>query len=320
MYKIVEIYNSLILGQKSISELQRELNIHRDTITNNLEILKDLNLVHERKYKNKRIMIANDHIGRPSNKDSYFELPLEKNDKIICHYIFSKINDAWAIEYSNRPPIAIVQKIVTEIADNLELPIPRAWYLYGKTAVCVYDEKEEYLIKESDLPPHIDRVSLNNEFENVMKKYMDYSKLDQFIESICKQSNNTFYESKLKFERLLIGDYSNKDQNMKRIDLAYKLIFNYPDLDHDHHVQELLEAFVSPYVSLILKERIDEKNKIMICDIFHVLWNYISIRQFIMGLSGYYNKSIIKNCLDEQKRTNSRQVFDAVNCMVNLIY
>jgi hypothetical protein len=320
MSNILDIYDSLLSGPKSIADLKILVGSHRSTIMNNIEILENLDLINEYREKNKRIIkIANYNIYK-ENKDTYFNLPITTKDKKVCHYLFSKIKEDWKHKNNHNPPRIAVQKIVTEIANALDLPIPRSWYLYGEITVCVYDENIPYECSSDEISEITDLDKLHQAYENVMEKYLKADGFSQFMEIQYAHSNNNFYLAKRKFDNVLLGPYTDNEVNLKRVDLAYKLLYTYPPVEEDTTVKELLEAFVSCYVTLILKNKIDEEMTKITCNTFKDVWDCIATHQFIRGLSTYYDKDLLNLYLTNQTVINYQKARDAISLYVNLTY
>lgn len=319
MPKILEVYNSLLSGPQSIADLQKSLDLHRTTITNYIEILKDLNVIHEYKEKNKRIMkISKNYIN--NDNETYYNLPIKEKDKKICHYLFSKINEDWLKEKKCKPSRIAVQKIVTETANKLDLSIPRSWYKYGEITVCVYDEHTEYECNINEVSELIDIKSLKQVYFDVMKKYLKADNFNEFMKLQYEESSNTLYMTKLEFEKLLLNPNDDNETNIKRVDMAYKLIFNFPNIEKNEKVKELLEAFVSSYVTLIMKHEMNEEMKKLSLDVFKDLWDFIATNQFISGLSKFYDEEIIDMFLGNHVITNYQKASDSVSNYVTLTY
>ncbi|MHC1604426.1 MAG: winged helix-turn-helix domain-containing protein [Candidatus Methanofastidiosia archaeon] len=321
-----ELMKNIILSlqesPKTINQIKKELGIEWATAKSYLETLEEINLVKESKIGRSRTFELVENRPIAKDNDTYFGLPMSHKDKQISWFLFSEISKEWEKRFGKKSDQIATQKVAVEVANRLNLNVPISWYKYGKILVCRYEPQKEYSYDKIVIDKSIDIYKFHKILEEVCGLFSDCITFHDFMRKQYELSEHPLYKTKLDFEDMFFKE-ENKEIKNKHINLAYDLIFNYPDLKEDSVVKELLEAFVSSYVTSILQGRHDPKIRNMAFEAFSALWALMALRQFKRGLvsGGFYkSETDIQKYIECEEQIYTRDANDAVLNFVKSVY
>jgi len=313
---------SLQESPKTINQIKKELNIQWTTAKSHLETLKELNLIKESKIGISRTFELIENRPIVKDNDTYFGLPMSYEDKQISWFLFSEISKEWEKRSGKKSDQITTQKVAVEVANRLNLNIPISWYKYGKILVCKYEPQKIYDYDKIIIDKSINIYKFQTVLEEVCELFSDCNTFHDFMRKQYELSEHPLYKTKLDFEDMRLKE-DNKEINNKRINLAYDLIFNYPDLKEDTIIKELLEAFVSSYVTSILRDKHSLEIKNMAFEAFSALWALMALRQFKRGLvsGGFYKSEVdVQKYIEYEEQIYTRDANDAVLNFVKSVY
>lgn len=179
--KILEALNEKPLNALEIS---KAICSNWSTVKNYVEELVKINGLRE-------INLGNQTVYQKITEDTYFNIPLKKEQREMFRYIFSKVIQEYKKSKNKQPSKTELAKIVVEVIDKAKLSnLPTVWYLYGKIPLMVVDPLRDYstnYVPENREKAQIDKIII----EIVASKkglYVRETKIEQY-----NRYNNQFY-------------------------------------------------------------------------------------------------------------------------------
>ncbi len=276
---LIKIQRLLSDQPLSISAIKDKLNIDWRTAKENLETLKDLGLVYERK-NHKTIFYLRD-------KNNYFELPTKNQDKKKISTIYYHIKQFCSKKFNKEPTKTQAYKIIWKVNKKFNLGLPIGWYMFGPICAHPYTG-QEHKIK-----------NLNSKHLNFIKKMTEeYCILDniELQKKVYSEENNMLYKAK---ERL----YDLKQENKEKLNLILMDLIKYAPKETIDVTTDFARA------TLLLNW---EKTK----TIFETFWRYITLVVFKKSLRSYYQDNIniyLTKKIEEAKKEAQLEILNLVN-------
>ncbi len=253
-----------------------------ETINKNVLLLKELKLVNEKiENKSRMIFLAIPNIEK--NTDTLYGLPLSKDILNKSRCIFQAVSDVWKDKenYNIRP--TRLQKASVRVVEKMNLPIPIAWYRFGKilpvfpqTIVC--QDSEDY----KEIREVAEIVYLEDKDKTVLAL-----ELEQYKEK-------PLYAFSLKLRRKLERTTWSKKEKEEIKDILYQLMFTIRfDKKFDEYANVASE-FAQMFIE-ILKEsqRVLDDNQEIILDTYKDVWDLVSMIEFYNSLQKYCSTEIL---------------------------
>lgn len=279
---IQKIIQSLNEGSKTINEIAENAGSNWDTINQNLDILKKLDIVEEGSEDNKKIF----KLKKQSliyRDDTLFGLPISHNAENLCNYLFVKIKEKWVQKKQCIPNKTQMQKVVAEIANNVEAfsIIPRGWYLFGEMCTLQYSPDKNYQYKQ---------VKEEAEWDTGINKAIDiYSKYEHTREILFEQyqrRGKALYLNKLNLQQAL---YSKIDSETKKLisRLLYNFAMEFPLKEDNKDIVEMLNMYVSITGEMLLEKSDNDIVEIqpLLIDCFIAVWELIAMYNLLDSLA-----------------------------------
>ena len=264
-----KIISKLQEGPKSINQIAHK-DLNWRTADKYLKQLEELNIVTKRKSGNSIIYYYYD-------KETFFNIPLNKEKKLLVEDIFAKIK-----KYSKNITKTQAHKIMFELNNKFNLNIPLAWYLYGPICLQQFkgNEKENNKLNK-------------NQIKYLKEVTEEYSSIDNFeLENkIYKKTNNKLYLLKKSLQ-------NNENVNIQMMDL----IMLSPDETKD---------LVTDYARTVMLLGWNFKTK----ELFNIVWKYIAIVNFKNEIKNYFNYDIniyFKNKIEDYEHEINKILDDLV--------
>lgn len=277
----------------TVNEIAVNINSNWDTVNKSLELLESLNLVEWEGEENKRIFKAN--IDNPTlRKDTLFGIPIiREKDENLCKMLFMKIREKWFTKNKFYPNRTLMQKMVVRIADELHLPIPRGWYIFGKMAVLQYDSEVNYQYEPVPIP------ELDNKMDAIAEHFSKFNAFDAQLEQY-KHDKKMLYLAKLRIQESLSKYVFDKDTIKNLSNLLYIFAREFPSNEDNGIITETVNSFVSIVNQLFIQNSKEELNKMrqFLVDSFASVWELMAIYNLfdslVAGNFGYERRSLKK--------------------------
>jgi len=271
----------------TVNEISVAVGSNWDTIYKALDLLKSINLVLEVGKGNKKIFKKVDDTNIPKREDTLFGIPISRECEDLCYYLFNKVKQKWIQKTKQKPNRTQMQKVIAEIADNIELPykIPRGWYLFGQVCVLECDPKQEYHSEFKNNIPGLDK-----EIDNAIEIYSKYDKTRDVLFEQYQRKNKVLYLARLKLKQLL---YYELNQETKPLvsKILNSFVMNFPRKEDNKDIVKLLDAYISIVNRLFIEKKELEELHNLIVDCFISLWelmaSYNLFNDLINGDYGY---------------------------------
>jgi hypothetical protein len=127
----------------SIREISQKTGLNWRTVIGNLDILRTLGKVNEKKIKNARVFYLKE-------EGSFFKIPVMRRDHELITTIYAAIKRYCFKGYGKNPTKTHVYKILYEVNKKFGLNLPIGWYRYGPCCVQIYNNEEKEMIKLSN--------------------------------------------------------------------------------------------------------------------------------------------------------------------------
>lgn len=271
LYK--DILNCLKKGEFSISEISKDTGMNWETAERNLNVLKEIGLVEEKKEENRRVFFIKDKTPLEEEKDTLLGLPLTKQQRENTFSLFKVIRDEW-VKQTDRPlNKTFMQKIAVKVIKEANITsIPYGWYLFGQMTLVQCNPL-------SELPAEVNGFGYNyqDNVKKVVSEYLEYPNTNALMNAQYSEEHNALYLAKLGFVNAISNPITDKDVVMlkrKLLDIRFSLIKD----GENEQIVELVDAFISIVGFLLgnLKPNELEEIKPNVMESFRSLWNCIA--------------------------------------------
>ncbi len=291
-----EILDQLRQKDLSINELAQESNW--STIRDAVSLLKDLGLVETREDKNAVICSIKKGVDTSlidgMSKDTLFKIPITKEQDNLFSFIFSKIQQDFAVRWKREPKTTEVEKIAAEVIFDMKLNAPIGWYLHGMISVKLYNASSEYVFEEPD-----DHEAIEEEIVNKVEIYGKYAYISDLIREQYKVHHNKLYQIKEELQKITLPaiDLNNKETKSTIMLLLRHLMFELPRKEDAQEVNNLTEGYVRLMDRLFLAHSDINQYKVDLYNIFDSVWKFIAtynLLDSLVTIGGYDRKSLLR--------------------------
>ncbi len=282
-----KILTSLSKNSKSISEISKETNSDRNSISKYLKILKETNfIIEETKGNTKKFFLS-----QKQNYNTYFGLPLEEKKEKLVDALYYYIKKEWYKKTKNILSKTTAQKIAYDVVKKENLNIPSGWYSYGPILIKPYDPKKKYEKK------YLNKKTIET-IKNIVKEYSKNEFSYQSKNLQYKKANKELYNLKEKILKLLYSKNFSKKSMYIFQKLYLKFLLAIPKSE-DETYKELINEFDTILMDIIRywDDFVDEKNeeefssfKRKIIVLFESLWKLVALINFKKDLEEYYSE------------------------------
>lgn len=227
------------------------------------------------------------------NTDTYFKLPVEYKEKKLCWYIYDKIIQRWKDGKNEIPNQLIMQKILTDVSEELKLPILKGWYLYGEISLVIPLQEikgEKFPEKEY---PKINENELNRYLDKSITEYGRCKDIKEVIEKHYKRAPK-FWRLKREIADILAYHRdTSKTNELNR--LLSNFLFYYPTEKDNEEITKQIYDFVILIGKIILINKFSEleiNQEIKIT--FEKLWELVVFYNFFNQILNLFKSRQIK--------------------------
>lgn len=287
---------------QSIKEIAEIVDADRKAVTRYLEELKDSGLIKEVKEGRSRKF----YVARYEQGDTYFGLPLTKEQRLKLYTLFSTIRDKYAEKFGSSPTRAKAQKIAVRVLENSDtnLNVPYGNYKYGSMTLLVYEPSRSYP-RHTEVIPNWSQVEKNT--EEAINFYSD-TEFDLLRKLQYSERDMNIYLAKEEILQILTG----RDSPQQMEEKLYDFVSYTPELDKDAH--EILIDFVAIAPSLIGHSQ----DRAKCCEIFQSVWAMMAIYNLYEDLKPFYPKSIVEDRLQPEKEEKKEEALAALSEVVGV--
>jgi len=270
-----KIFSYVNSTPKTVSEISNEAGTSWESTRKVLELFESMGIINSTEIEGKK------HYFRPtSEKETYFNIPLSKDDENLINFIFEKIKEAWKKEVKSIPGKTVVQKILVRVNIKCNLGLPVGRYLYGMICPKPFDSEKIY---EFSVP--LNSSAITDEINRAVKEYSRLPTREEVKRKHYEETQNELYKLKENVFHLIMHAYSKESIDTIIHQLLQMVVY----LPHD---KEILESFLK-YVDFInrLKTKIDDLHT-EIVGTFEKLWTFIATKIFYLDMlsTGKYVK------------------------------
>ncbi|MBU4284411.1 MAG: winged helix-turn-helix domain-containing protein [Nanoarchaeota archaeon] len=273
----------------TVNEISLAVGSNWDTVYKALDLLKSIGLVTETEEGNKKIFKKVSDVSIQKRDDTLLGIPISKECENLCYYLFSKVKQKWLQKTKKEPNKTQMQKVIGEIADNINLPfeIPRGWYLFGQVCVLEYDPKQDYSMEFKKEIPGLDKT-----IDKAIEVYSKYSNTTEILFGQYQRKNKVLYLARLKLKQIL---YYSLNQETKPLvsKLLNSFAMNFSKKEDNKEIVALLNSYVAIVNQLFIEKDQRELEDLhnLIIDCFISLWElmatYNLFNDLINGDYGY---------------------------------
>lgn len=298
---IQQISESLSRRPKSINVVASDVDTNWESAKNALETLKALGLVDETRVGNERIFRRKGPVLRAGRDDTLFGLPLTEEQERLIDFTFMEIKKEWTAAVGYPPTKTHIQKMITEVADECDLNIPRGWYKFGFMCVKNYDPRIDYPIVIPNIAEKIKKC-----ITTVVDKCRNLSayaiKLQQY--SNRKEKLYLTKESIIK----LLGNYEFNQENrsnLRHLLTEFAFAFTVKEDALNKCTLTMLNEFIATMIRIIKDNSEEELNTYRqdLVEGFNNLWDLIATYRLFDSLSKFYTGDQLQDYLGSKIET-----------------
>ena len=260
-----EILEALWLKPLTVQEISKEIDSNWLTVEKFVNELKT-----EGKLKE---VISTDKLTlyQKINEDTYYNLPLKKEDREMFNFIFSILLEKYN-KKGKIPNKTEFAKAVVDVVKETKLNLPIVWYLYGQIPLMIADPQKHYFtsIKPNNYE-QIEQISkkiVNNQnYRNTQELKLDH----------YEKYNNELYKIKTNLLQAL------KDKNSKEILNLFSQFYTACPINQDGEMFFLTDRLCAVVRKLKLLGILEE-HIIDIALALDSLWRYMALNQMIHSL------------------------------------
>lgn len=277
---IKKIIENLKECPKSVTEISKDTDIYRSTVTRYIKILRDTNFIKEQKDgRSKRYIINKDY-----NNENYFNLPLNDETDKSVNSIYHYIEKVWNKETDRLLSKTTAQKIMFHVIKNNNLNIPHGFYKFGGTPIKPYDNKCNYSY-ETDLNSNIIKSIENKISEYSKNQYTYQDKIKHY-----KRYADELYKLKEDMLSLLYSDKFSK-KSLFDFQKYFRELFKKVPLKEYH--SDLLNDYDTLLIDITQNWDDLKNSKRLLITSFETLWDLIALYQYKSDLKNYYSELLL---------------------------
>ena len=273
----------------SITEISEEIGSDRKAVKSYLDELVKTGLVKTEKDGRKKIY----YISSYENRDTYFNLPLDKRQKEMLETVFGTIKEKYE-EKTNKPiSKAKAQKVAVGALKHcgLDLDLPYGSYKYGSITMMSFTPTNIYSKNTETFPgwEEMERC-IEEKIEEYTGKSFKEVRRQQY-----EKENMELYISKEKIQDMLSGEVE-KDKLQREL---YRFLSNTPNMDKE------AGEYITDFVSMAPKLVNTKEGRSTTLKAFSEIWEMVAIYRLYSDLEKYYSEKMLdtrlRGKIDEAK-------------------
>lgn len=284
---------------KSITEISESIGSDRKAVKSYLDELVGTGLVKTEKEGRKKVY----YISNYENRTTYFNLPLEENQKMVFETIFGTIVEKYKEKTGKTVSKAKAQKIAVGTLEHcgVDLELPYGCYKHGSMAIMSFTPQENYSIN-TELVPEWEKVE-----ECIEEKVEEYSGISfgEVKKQQYESENMQLYMAKEKIFEILTG----KVESQKLQRELYRLLSHTPDMDDK--ANDLLMDFVSMAPKLVT----NRKERSATLNTFNEIWEMVALYRLKSDLREFYSEKMLETRLKSKIEEEIHEVEEAIEEM-----
>lgn len=315
---IQEIWKYLVRHEEaSVNEISDNIGSNWDTVEALLETLAEMGIVSENVQGKARVFrLKSVQKSTPRRNDTLFGLPLSEREELYSKYVFHTVIEEWKNRRGHPPSKTHLQKASVEIANKLNLPIPRGWYLYGQ--LCVLQQQNTEIPPEiTEVPPESSQIQ--EVAKQVVGKLSALPTTEILLAHVYQRSGFELYETKHELQQLPRLNLENEGVRRSVANRLYRFLMYIPKSVNDE-TNELVKAFVAMVVRIlsqaqkpnIYRDAIFDAN----CKIWQIVANVVLVESLSTG--GYYSREMLQEYLDQELMANMQSAHYALSNLVSI--
>ncbi len=291
------ILDSLSAEPKNILEISKDAKTSWESTKNALERLSELGIVIKDKRGERDYYLINPNpIAKNTNYityDTYFNLPINNEDKEKIHTYFSYIKELWNKETGKNPTITQLYKVLAKLNYDLNLGLPIGWYLYGLNSVVIYETeieyKKQFVIEKETKDKIIEIITKYKEFNKIrdLKKFQ-YKEFDKKSYLMKEEILDNFYYNSPFISKELIGNVK------KLISFLFKDNIDVNTIQYLNEFLGLMYELKNTSNDLVLEAKEE------IIETFKEMWKLVAMNYYKNDLKRMYEKEILNKCFEPE--------------------
>lgn len=308
-----EIRTILSRESASINEIAENIDASWETTSRCLTLLQSLNIVQELDGPGtaRVFRLKSPKSDLRKQQGTLFGIPLTDKEIVYSDFLISETIKQWEKITGNTPNHTQVQKTAVEVAESLNLPVPRAWYLYGKLLLRHCED-----ITSHPIPRIIPKEALKirSEVQKTVREFSKYQNTSRLVMEQYQRHGSQLYQVKHSLKAALLFNLNKKSKKDETINLLYQLLTWLSDTIANEDVKEVLQGFVSATIRLITLGTDVDNHKEWICDAYDCVWRCVAIELFINSLLEYgrFERETLQLYVQTQAKINLRAAQDTV--------
>lgn len=263
-----EIANAILtaLEEKpvSVQQISEKINSNWNTVSEMLEELAEKGQVKE--------IISTDKIKfyQKITGDTYYNLPISKDERKQFNYIFSAIIQEYKSQKNKLPNKTELAKTAISVIENpkLELNLPTVWYIYGKIPLMICDPSRGY--STDFIPKNVGTIKAI--IKEIVSRHLNMNTKELRQDQYSKYNHLLYYIK----EKIFSCNKEDWEENKAKIlDLFNKFLVYCPTKSDFPEVFFLTERLVLTVNKISLISNLEKyKMQILLC--LDSLWKYIA--------------------------------------------
>ena len=313
---IEQVYDTLAQKPKSIKEIADEIETSWESTRRALQLLKNLNLVTEKKQGNKRIFNLKKETKTRRNTETLYGVPLTKKQENQINYLFNETKKTWKQKTGDHPNKTQMQKTITKTIEDANLNIPIGWYKYGMMCVKHYNPLKEYTYTK----PELDKEHTKKIIQKTIKYYSRFKTTYELKIKQYQDKKNTLYLTKEELFYNLCTQYNNKTRTNIREQIT-ELAFSIPPKEDNKELIKYTNKFSQTMIHLFKNKTEKELNlnRAEIIQGFDSLWDLIATKTLYNSLKKYYPTTQLNTYFQQDIESKTTTVKESIEHLQGLM-
>lgn len=294
-----DIAECLTNEPQSIKEISNCVDADRQSVTKYLEELKNASIVKEEKTGRSRKF----YISKFESNETYFGLPISKQDKQKFKALFNKIFEKYYNKLDKTPSKLMFQKIAVKVIKESGLDLPVGRYKYGSITAMNYTPGPNYEQENYHLGEDVEQ-----EIESTIRDYGTLSFQEARLKQY-KEEGMELYQIKENLMQDLVSEIDDKRDFQKKL---YRFLSKTPEIDKE------TEGFLIDFLSITTDLIGDQLGRSQVIKTFKEIWELLAIYCLESDLKKYYKQEILDSRLDPKKEEEKEEVKQLISELIAL--
>lgn len=291
-----KIVDQLSPDPQSIQEIADKVEADRQAVTKYLEELEDAGLVKDQKKGRTRKF----YISSYERKDTYFDLPLDEEDKKVLKTLFGVITRKFREENGKTPSKLEAQKMAVKVIHDTSLELPTGRYMYGSITPLNYTPGKTY--PEGPLPRE-DKVL--EAVDAAVEKYSG-RETGEVMEEQYREEGMRLHQIRQEISSMIFEGTGGEELQQE----LYRFLSHLPELDSG--AEELVVDFVA-----VAPDLVEGETSELVLEVFQKVWELVSLYVLHADLEENYEKEILEDRLGPKKAEKKDEATEAVSNLVD---